>query len=230
MQTLAEQFFTSAEQQRITAAVQAVEARTTGEVVVMVTSASHSYPEANLLAAAALALPAALIAAFTTAGLLWWRGEVLWLFLLLFTLFVLVLRPLVSRFPALLRLFLRRDRMEAEVERAAFTHFFTEGLHTTREATGVLIFLSVLERRVWILGDRGINARIQPNSWQEFVDRLTAGIRDNLRCDALCRVIGEIGEVLADRFPPRSDDRNELEELVIVTGTDPGPGGRLIIR
>ena len=70
MQTLAERFYTSAEQQRITAAVQAVEARTTGEVVVMVTSASHSYPEANLLAAAALALPAALIAAFTTAGLL----------------------------------------------------------------------------------------------------------------------------------------------------------------
>jgi putative membrane protein len=122
--------------------------------------------------------------------------------------------------------------MEAEVERAAFTHFFTEGLHTTREATGVLIFLSVLERRVWILGDRGINARIQPKSWQEFVDRLTAGIRDNHRCDALCRVIGEIGEVLADRFPPRTDDRNELEDLVIVTGTDPGPGpgGRLIIR
>ena len=230
MQTLAEQFFTSAEQQRITAAVQAVEARTTGEVVVMVTSASHSYPEANLLAAEALALPAVLIAAFTTAGLLWWRGEVLWLFLLLFTLFVLVLRPLVSRFPPLLRFFLRRDRMEAEVERAAFTHFFTEGLHTTREATGVLIFLSVLERRVWILGDRGINARIQPKSWQEFVDRLTAGIRAGRSCEALCTVIGEIGEVLADRFPPRSDDRNELEDLVIVTGTDPGPGGRLIIR
>ena len=230
MQTLAEQFFTSAEQQRITAAVQAVEARTTGEVVVMVTSASHSYPEANLLAAAALALPAALTAAFTTAGLLWWRGEVLWLFLLLFTLFVLVLRPLVSRFPALLRLFLRRDRMEAEVERAAFTHFFTEGLHTTREATGVLIFLSVLERRVWILGDRGINARIQPKSWQEFVDRLTAGIRAGHGCTALCTVIAEIGDLLADRFPPRPDDRNELEDLVIVTGTDPGPGGRLIIR
>ena len=138
MQTLAERFFTGAEQQRITAAVQAVEARTSGEVVVMVTSASHGYPEAGLLAAAALALPAALATAFTTAGLLWWRGEVLWLFLLLFTLFVLVLRPLVSRFPALLRLFLRRDRLEAEVVRAAFTHFFTEGLHTTPGRTSVV--------------------------------------------------------------------------------------------
>ena len=230
MQTLAERFFTSAEQQRITAAVQAVEARTTGEVVVMVTSASHSYPEANLLAAAALALPAALTAAFTTAGLIWWRGEVLWLFLLLFTLFVLVLRPLVSRFPTLLRLFLRRDRMEAEVERAAFTHFFTEGLHTTREATGVLIFLSVLERRVWILGDRGINARIQPKSWQEFVDRLTAGIRAGHGCTALCTVIAEIGDLLADRFPPRTDDRNELDDLVIVAENGSAAGRRLIIR
>ena len=110
MQTLAERFFTGAEQQRITAAVQAVEARTSGEVVVMVTSASHGCPEAGLLAAAALALPAALATAFTTAGLLWWRGEVLWLFLLLFTLFFALLRPLVGHFPSLLRLFLRGIR------------------------------------------------------------------------------------------------------------------------
>jgi uncharacterized membrane protein len=41
-------------------------------------------------------------------------------------------------------------------------------------------------------------------------------------------VIAEIGDLLADRFPPRPDDRNELEDLVIVTGT--GPGTRLIIR
>ena len=230
IENLAQQFFTTAEQERITAAVQAVEARTSGEVVPMVVSASHSYPEASLLAAAAFALPAALAAAFTTAQLLWWRGELLWLVLLFFLLFFLVFRPLINRFPSLLRLFLGRARMEAEVERAAFTHFFTEGLQTTREATGVLIFLSVLERRVWILGDRGINERIQPKGWQEFVDRLTAGLRDNRRCDALCAVIAEIGELLADRFPPRPDDCNELNDLVIVAENPDFAGRQLIIR
>ena len=41
-------------------------------------------------------------------------------------------------------------------------------------------------------------------------------------------MIVEIGELLADRFPPGTDDRNELEDLVILAG--PGAGGRLIIR
>ena len=54
------------------------------------------------------------------------------------------------------------------------------------------------------------------------------GIRDQRRCEALCEVIVEIGELLADRFPPGTDDRNELEDLVILAG--PGAGGRLIIR
>ena len=45
----------------------------------------------------------------------------------------------------------------------------------------MLIYISVLERRVWILGDHGINARIQPNRWQELVDRLTLGIREGRR-------------------------------------------------
>ena len=120
--------------------------------------------------------------------------------------------------------------MGGEAKRAACPQSCTERLQSTREANVGLSFRAVLERRVWILGDRGINARIQPKSWQEFVDRLTAGIRDNHRCDALCTVIGEIGEVLADRFPPRTDDRNELDDLVIVAENGNAAGRRLIIR
>lgn len=229
MHMLAQQFFTGEEQQRITRTIHAVEQQTTGEIVPMVVSSSHAYPEAVITGAALLALPAALLAAFATSVLLWWRGEVLWLFLLYFPLFFLAARPLM-RYPALLRLCIGRQRAEEEVERAALTHFHAEGLQVTRDATGVLIYISVLERKVWILGDRGINEQLEPQVWQTFVDRLVRGIRGNRQCESLCAVIAEIGGLLHTHFPPKADDRNELSDLMIA-----GPDGavqkrRLVVR
>lgn len=230
MTTLAERFFTPVEQRQIIRAVQRVEQRTSGEIVPMVVSASHAYPDAVHAASAALALVAGLLATLTIGPQLWWRGELLWLFLFCFPFFFLAARAGMPWLPWLQRLFLDRRLAEAEVERAAFTAFFSEELHATREATGVLIYISVLERRVWILGDRGINARIEPRSWQEFVDRLTRGIREGRQCEALCEVIEDIGSLLHERFPVGADDRNELADLVIAEADGAPRASRLLIR
>ncbi|ADW17776.1 protein of unknown function DUF477 [Desulfobulbus propionicus DSM 2032] len=227
MDTLAQRFFSTEEQEQITQAVREMEGQTSGEIVPMVVSASHSYPEAQLTGAVLLSLPLALIAAFATSSLLWWRGEVLWLFLLFFLCFFAGARLLV-RHPVLLRLFLRDERTEEEVQRAALAHFYSEGLHQTRDATGVLIYISVLERRVWILGDQGINERLAPQTWQHCVDGLARGIREKRQAAALYTAIAEIGTLLRDHFPPRTDDRNELGDLIIV---DDRPARRqLVVR
>lgn len=223
MQELAEHFFTAAEQEQITRTVRQVEQRTAGEIVPMVVSRSHSYPEAELTGALALAGPLALAAAHGLAALFWWPGEVLWLFLASLAVLVPLARLLLRRMPSLLRLFLWPTRVEEEVARAALSHFYSQGLQATREATGVLIYISVLERRVWILGDRGINARLGTEIWQAAVDRLVAGIRAKTPCATLCAVIEEIGVLLASHFPARADDRNELDDLLIV---DSATGGR----
>ena len=215
MHTLAEKFFTPEERQEITRTVQRVEQQTTGEIVPMVVSASHTYPEAEVIGAMVLAAPAALAAAWATGSFFWWQGEHLWLFLGFFPVLFLLARLMVRHSPTLLRLFIRRERAEAEVERAAFTHFYAAGLQATRDATGVLIYISVLERRVWILGDRGINERLPQQAWQEFVKRLTAGIKERKQSAVLCATIEEIGLLLHTHFPPKSDDRNELSDLII---------------
>jgi putative membrane protein len=134
---------------------------------------------------------------------------------------------LVRHSPWLLRWFISRERTEAEVERAAFTHFFAAGLQATRDAIGVLIYISVLERKVWILGDRGINEQLPPQTWKDIVSRLTTGIREKQSCAALCATIEEIGMLLHAHFPPKEDDRNELSDLVIEKET--GHGHRLIV-
>ena len=215
IQTLAERFLTQNEQEEITRAVQRAEQQTTGEIVPMVVSASHAYPEAELTAAAVLSLAVAVAAALVTGSFFWWQGEMLWLFFGYLAVFFLIARPMVQRSPSQLRYFIRKQRAAVEVERAAFTHFYAAGLQATRDATGVLIYISVLERRVWILGDRGINEKIPQQTWQAFVSRLTAGIREHRQCAALCATIEEIGSLLHTHFPPKDDDRNELSDLII---------------
>ena len=229
MESLATRFFTPEEQQQISETVHRVEQQTTGEVVPLVISASHAYPEALFAGTAILTFPCALLTTLVMRSVLWWQGEALWLFLLFFLLYSFPAFLLVRYSPPVLRLFLSPKRAETEVEQRAFTSFFAEGLHATREATGVLVYISVLERRVCILGDRGINERIAPGSWQIFVDQLTAGIREGRSCEALCTVIGKIGVLLQTHFPPRPDDRNELSDLLIVnSSTAKGHPGLLI--
>ena len=216
MHALARTFFSGQEQQKITGTVQRVERLTSGEIVPMVASASSSYADIVLIAALVLALPFALLIAFAFSAFFWWQGEVLWLFLLSFSGCFCLARMLVLHWPALIRLFLAGPRTEREVEQAAFTQFFAQGLHATRAATGVLIYLSVLERKVWILGDRGINRVVKPESWQQLVDQLTTGIKAGRQAEALCQVIEAVGSLLQEHVPPQTDDRNELANLLIL--------------
>jgi putative membrane protein len=75
--------------------------------------------------------------------------------------------------------------------------------------------MSLLEHKVWILGDRGINARIEPSSWQEMAGDLAGGIADGRGCEALCAVIGRCGAELSRHFPRLADDINELGDSLI---------------
>ena len=88
------------------------------------------------------------------------------------------------------------------------------GVYATRDRTGVLIFLSALEHRVVILGDRGIHQRVQDPGWSELVALLVAAIKQGKSADGVCEVITRLGELLARDAPIREDDTNELANEV----------------
>lgn len=231
MQTLAERFFNAQDAGRIKAAVAQAEAGTSGEIVVMVASASSPYPEAELRAALIFSFPLALLLTYAAAGFLWWRGDLLWLFLALFAVAFLLLRFAAPLSHLLWRWFISPGHAAREVEREAVLSFYSENLHHTRQATGVLVFISVLERRVWILADSGINEVLPPSTWQELVDQLTRGIRAGEQGAATVSVVERIGQLLATSFPPEPDDRNELADLIIRKAQDrPRPDHPLVIR
>jgi len=122
---------------------------------------------------------------------------------------------LVRRTPALQRPFINASRTNEAVKERAVRAFFEKGLYRTRDETGILIFISIFEHKVWILGDRGINARIPADSWQELVQILVVGLKEGRAADALCEVVTRCGKELALHFPREADDTNELQNEIL---------------
>ena len=215
MSSLAQTFLLPEEQEKISRCVQKMERKTSGEIVPMVVSASHIYPLASVTGAVFLALPAALLATRLIGNILWIGPENMWFFIGCFAVLYTAGYHLVKRSFTLKRLFLSSYRADEEVREAAATAFFTERLYRTRAKNGILLYISLLEKRAWILADEGINSRIPRNQWQETVDHVTRGIREKRQCDAICEAIEKIGEMLQDHFPITTDDKDELHNLII---------------
>lgn len=101
----------------------------------------------------------------------------------------------------------------ADAVRARSKQVFVEhGVTETRERSGVLLFLSELERRVELLADRGIHERVGAELWQALVDDVVAEIRGGHAADGITRAVDAIGARLAEHFPPAADDINELPD------------------
>jgi putative membrane protein len=215
MKDLAKKFLTPKEREQVDAAVKTAEADTSGEIVCMIQSASYHYPMAAVLAATTLTLPTALILTPLVGGWLWLGTQNMWLFLGLFTIFFSGFYLLVQNVTGLKRCFISRREIEEEVEEAAETAFFKYGLHRTRDATGVLIFISVFEHKVWVLADHGINTKIKSGMWEEITEIITDGIKKDQSAHAICAGIQKVGDILKAHFPVKPDDTDELSNIIV---------------
>lgn len=215
MKDLTRHFLSAADRATIAAAVEAAEKKTSGEIVPMVVSSSYAYPMADVIGGVALSLPAAFLLTPLVGGGLWMGTWNLWVFLGVFVLLFLAGQAIVRRSLVLKRLFIANREIDAEVEEAAITSFFKKGLYRTREETGVLIFISLFERRVWVLADRGINRQVAPGQWDEIVALIVQGIKQKRTAEAICAAVENVGDLLAEHFPVRKDDRDELTNLIV---------------
>lgn len=205
----AQSFLTKEEQDAIIKCVQAVESKTSGEIVPVIASTSYEYPRAGLIGGLIAGLLIGL------GGTLALGREDMWTFLALFLGGFIVISRLLDALPALKKPFISKREMREEVEEAAFTAFYQHGLHRTRDLTGIIIYVSVFERSVQVLADKGINDKVDPAVWQEVVALVTDGIRAGNPGEALCKGVTRCGELVVEHFPVKPDDTDELPNLII---------------
>lgn len=203
-------FLSREELAHLKTAVALAEAKTSGEIVPVIAGRSlHSHGFASFLG---------------FMGLLSGTATALWMahfhpfvfevrYLLAFQALGLIAGFSLGRSGFVLRA-LAGQWLEQAVQDAAKLAFLRYGLFNTKDRTGVLIFISVFERKVVILADKGINEKVSKDYWHIEVQKIIAGIREGRRGDAIASVIQEIGAKLAANFPRSGDDKNELSDRV----------------
>ena len=192
----------------IEAAIKKAEATTSGEIVFTVAPASARYLHATLQGA--IVGMAIVTAVFLILPIAHTITSILWTEFLSFAAFYTVLPYLPWR-----RWIISKQELDARVKDAAFMQFYSSGLYRTRESNGVEIFLSLFEKRVVVIGDRGIHEKMGDQHWQNARDLISHGIKEGDLRGGICAAIESCGKALAEHFPSRSDDINELPDSVL---------------
>lgn len=224
---------TPQDHQRISAAIAAAEARTSGEIFCVVARKVSSYRDVRVgwAALAALLLPMALIplgfdpAWFPGVADSWeiahlaardvTIGRALTAYAILqAAIFISVF--LIVSLPGLTRIVAPAPLRRARMRQAAMQQFLAHGLHQTEARTGVLIFASVADRQVEVVADAGIYDKVDASVWGDAVAALTRELRAGRPAEGFEAAVGLCGDVLADRFPPRPADVNELPDRLVV--------------
>lgn len=194
-----------AARQHLEAVVLETERRTAGEIVVAVVSACDDYRSARWrlgVAAAAAALAGTVVVA---PGAPWWM-------VLGVQAIALAAGHGVARVPGVRRRLLPADLVATRVHERARRCFREQGLTRTHGRTGILLFVTLLERRVVVLADSGIHRVLDPDErWEQVVDLVRAGLRDGRAVEGLEAGVRRCGEILARHVPV--DPARDLDEL-----------------
>ena len=204
----AETFFTDQEKERIRQAVVAAESKTAGEIIPMIVTSAARYTEIELIG---------LVAGLFAGMLVEWFWSDPWgsPYFQLWPVIGALMGFLISRLPAVKRTLASKERIGEAVHTLVLASFTDQGLHHTRAHTGILILIALLEHRVEVLADRGINEKVSLGTWDEIVHSITAGIKSGHACDAYSKAIERCGDILAAHFPRQANDRDELPNRLV---------------
>ena len=194
------------ERERISIAIRAAEARTSGEIICVLAQTSSDATALPVLiaAVAALVLPWLLVA-FTAMTV----HQILSLqIVVFFALMVLLCLPRVR-----VALMPRKAR-RAVAHRVAMEQFTIRGIARKKDRSSILIFVSLAERYARIIADVGIAARVPQSEWQTAVDALIAHTRDGRIADGFIAAINLCGNELARHFPHIETSRDELPDRI----------------
>ena len=116
-----------------------------------------------------------------------------------------------ARFPLLRRPFVPTRQMRADVERAAAEAFFKYRVRRTANATGVVLYVSVYERIVRVVGDDAIATVLTQSDWNEVRDRIIERVRQGEIADGLIAGVESAGRLLRTHFPAADADTDPDE-------------------
>jgi putative membrane protein len=197
--------FDDAARTALTDCVRKIETTTDAELVLVVRARSGSYRHADFLFGALVAFAGLLFLLFSPFDFhqYWVAIDVLLLFV--------IGAVITSRSNSLRRLLTTDKFRSAAVRTGAAAMFYEAGIANTSAEMGVLIYLSVLERRLELIADRGILKGVNALEWNQLVFELHQSGRE-ADAHALQAELENLGALLAKHLPATGENPNELPD------------------
>ncbi len=212
------ELFTEVELEEIKRAVAGAEARTSGEIVPYIVDRSDRYDVTLWRGAAIFAILAICFAGATYRfyegwGMAWvYSGQGMAFLVLCAGVIGALLGGYV---PALKRMLAGQGHLARVVHHRAMRAFVEEEVFNTRDRTGILLFISMLEHRIEVLGDEGINRRVSADDWADVVASIRTGIKTGKVAEGLINAIDICGKLLERKgVEIKPDDADELSNEV----------------
>ncbi len=114
-----------------------------------------------------------------------------------------------------IRVFIQRGAVAGEALPLAEKKFHQLGMHKTTERNAILIFVAPRAQKFAVIGDEGVHQKCGAEFWQRLVAAMAEHFRKENFTVALIDGIENAGQLLAQHFPRRADDRNELPNSVV---------------
>ncbi len=188
-------------------AVAAFEALTSVELVIAVRPRSGDYPGPGILVGSVCAL-------LTTAFLLYGEPEFALHWFLVLPAFVGLTTGYAANLPTLQWLFTRAATREARVLQAARATFVEKGVADTRGRTGVLLYVSLVERVAVVIADVAVREAVPAKAWDPAVAAITDAVARGAKATLLVAPIAALGQLAGQHLPRADDDVNELPDEV----------------
>ncbi|HKR64870.1 MAG TPA: hypothetical protein VJZ00_14145 [Thermoanaerobaculia bacterium] len=187
----------------LTDAVRALEKRSCAEVVIEIRSRSGSYAHADARFASLVAVLALIVLLFSP-----WTFQPMWVVLDVIVAWILG-HLAASKSDALRRVMTSERERVAQVHATASAVFHDRGVANTSAETGVLVFLSMLERRLELVADRGVLKAVPADAWPQAMSNATT--------TTMLETVHALTPLLECHLPVREGDVDELCDVPFVS-------------
>ena len=191
--------------------IQDAEKKSDSEMVPMIVLRSDNYPAAHFRAAIIVSFLFSLGLYFSPLSII---NPIYFLWIQIPG---LLLGYFLANIPFVARLMITKQEIEFEVTQRAIEAFFEHNLHTTNQHNGVLIFISILEKKIKIITDVGVRKKIEQKIWDEVIYNFTKNVNNSGFVEALKSTIMATSDILENYFPATEEfKKNELRDDIII--------------
>lgn len=207
---------TKEEKQHIELAVKKAESQVSGEIVPVLLNRSHHYPSSKykLALIASVVMFLLLIIADRTIDNINIYDPIYYFTLVYGAAIIGFLVPVV--FPRLSAALATEKEKSHAVEQQAETIFLENEVFNTKYRTGIMLFISIDERRALVMADTGINQKVEQTTWDDLISTLINSIKRKELASGITNAINSATQILLDNgFNIGEDDTNELSDNII---------------